>query len=273
MTTSANIVSNLGKMPIVGRFLRWYARRYEEGSVVRIARGYAAGMKWKRYHRYVSGYWVGIYEMHIQQTLAREIKRGNTFYDIGANAGFFSLLAGTLVGPTGRVLAFEPLPENIESIREQFSINSMRQCQLIPKAVGNRVGNASLILAHNNSMGRIADAGKVESEKMVTVETITIDEFVQDNTPPDFIKLDVEGFETEVLAGASKLLNSNQAPKFLIELHGDDKAHQVEAILSTCGYHLTDLTGRRLIDGAVGHTHIMAYPPKARPESSEAEHE
>jgi hypothetical protein len=96
----------------------------------------------------------------------------------------------------------------------------------------------------------------------VTVETIMLDEFVQNNPPPDFIKLDVEGFETEVLAGASRLLNSVQAPKFLIELHGDDKARSVAAKLSSCGYRLTDLSGRTLIDGAVGHTHIMAYPPR-----------
>jgi FkbM family methyltransferase len=264
-SVSASLVKTAGKTPIVGNLLRWYARRYEEGSVIRIARGNAAGLRWKRFHRYVSGYWIGIYEMEIQQALARELKSGDTFYDIGANAGFFSLLAGRLVGPAGRVLAFEPLPENIESIREQFSLNSMRQCQLIPKAVADYSGSASLVLADNNSMGRIGDAGNMESGNVMTVETTTLDDFVASEAIPDLIKVDVEGFEVEVLTGARGLLNSAHAPKLLIELHGDDKARQVEAILSARGYHLTDLSGSRLSNGAVGHTHIVAYPPNMHP--------
>lgn len=270
---SASLITSLGRIPMFGNFLRWHARRYEEGSVIRIARGYAAGMNWKRSHRYVSGYWVGIYEMGLQQILARELKSGDTFYDIGANAGFFSLLAGRLVGPSGHVFAFEPLPENLASIRDQFSINSLSQCQLIPKAVSNLSGIASLIQAPNNSMGRIADAGKIDSENLLTVDTITLDEFVQGNPAPDFIKLDVEGFETEVLAGAGKLLSSVAAPRFLIELHGDDKARQVGALLTACGYRLTDLSGTRLLNGAVGQTHILAYPAQTLSGMAQNRHE
>jgi FkbM family methyltransferase len=256
----------VGSLPLIGGLLRWYARRYEDGSVVRIARGYAAGLQWKRYHRYVSGYWLGIYEMHIQQTLSRELKEGDTFYDIGANAGFFSVLAGHLVGAQGCVVAFEPLPENIESIQEQFSLNTLSQCVLIPKAVGSSVGTASLILAHNNSMGKIASAEKPESGKDLKVEITTLDEFIKSHPVPDLVKIDVEGFETEVLAGAGELLNSAGAPKLLIELHGAEKARQVGAILSASGYTLTDLSGKPLVNEASGYPHIMAYPPNAQPE-------
>jgi FkbM family methyltransferase len=261
--TSTALVNTLGTWPVVGNLLRWYARRYEEGSVVQIQRGYAAGMKWKRYHRYVSGYWIGIYEMQIQQALVRELKNGETFYDIGANAGFFSVLAARLVGSVGRVFAFEPLPENIESLEAQFSINSLNQCQSVPKAISNCSGTVSLILGDNNSMGRLAAAGNTKSMKALMVESTTLDEFIQDNAPPNLIKMDIEGFETEALLGASKMLASSRSPKLLIELHGDDKAQQVEEILSGYGYRLADLAGNPLACGAVGHNHIMAYPPRA----------
>jgi hypothetical protein len=100
------LISTAGRIPVVGRALRWLARRYPEGSVVTIHTGRAAGFRWKRYHRYVNGYWPGIYELLIREALARELKPGQVFYDVGANAGFFSLVGACCVGPGGRVFAF-----------------------------------------------------------------------------------------------------------------------------------------------------------------------
>src|SRR4030095_2325560 len=110
--TSADVIHGLGQIPLVRGLLRWYARQYEEGSTVRIARGYAAGMNWRRHHRYVNGYWTGLYEMDLQRAIARELAAGNVFYDVGANAGFFTVLAAKVVGSTGRVFSFEPVESN-----------------------------------------------------------------------------------------------------------------------------------------------------------------
>ena len=115
----ARLISFCGSIPLIGPSLRKIARRYPEGSVTTIKHGYLAGYRWRRSHRYVSAYWLGIYELPIQECLVRKLKPGNVFYDIGANAGFFSLLGSNCVGPEGRVFAFEPLPENIRSIRAQ----------------------------------------------------------------------------------------------------------------------------------------------------------
>src|SRR5688572_6197279 len=81
-----------GRIPGVSSTLRWWAGRYADGSVVRIRSGLAAGYRWKRYHRYVNGYWIGHYELPIQETLRRELAPGDKFYDVGANAGFFTLV-------------------------------------------------------------------------------------------------------------------------------------------------------------------------------------
>jgi FkbM family methyltransferase len=258
---SANIITALGQVPVVGAVLRWYARRYEEGSIVRIARGYASGMKWKRYHRYVNGYWTGIYEIDLQKALARELKKGDVFYDLGANAGFFSLLAAKLVGPEGRVFAFEPLPENIESVNEQIFINSLDYCELIPKAVSDRSGVIRFAAASHSSMGRIDGGDDKAVKQTLMVETVSLDEFVRDHPRPDFIKIDVEGAEADVLIGAETLLRSKDAPSLLIELHGRDKARKIEAILDSCGYLLADVFGNAFKDGASEQHHIIAYPP------------
>ena len=261
LNRSAKIITTLGHIPAVGAVMRWYAGRYEEGSIVRIARGYASGMKWKRHHRYVNGYWTGIYEIDLQQALARELKKGDVFYDLGANAGFFSLLAAKLVGPKGRVFAFEPLPENIESVREQIFVNSLDYCELIPKAVCDRSGTSSFAAAHHVSLGRIDGEDYKAAKQILTVETISLDEFVENHPRPDFIKIDVEGAEADVLIGAGTLLSSKDAPSLLIELHGRDKARKVEAILDSYGYLLADVFGNALTNGASEQHYIIAYAP------------
>jgi FkbM family methyltransferase len=266
MITSADIADGLGHIPLVGSVLRWYARRYEDGSVVRIARGQAAGMKWRRHHRYVNGYWTGIYEIDLQRAIARELGPGNVFYDVGANAGFFTVLAAKLVGSTGSVFSFEPMVENAKSIREQIDINSLNQCELIIKAVSDRSETASFVPAEHNALGHLSSSGAEPAgadKGLLSVQTVTLDEFALSHAPPDVIKIDVEGAETEVLAGAHSLLGSPRAPKLIIELHGEGKARGVEAILVSFGYRLTDLDGTPLAGGATSHRHVIGYPKGA----------
>ena len=261
--TSADLINGLGQLPGAGTLLRWWAGRYREGSVVSIPRGCAAGMKWRRHHRYVNGYWIGIYELPLQRAIARELESGNVFYDVGANAGFFTVLGAKRVGPAGRVFCFEPMPENIESIRDQVSVNEFDQCEVVTKAVSDRSGSVPLILTDSNSTAHIsgiASSATESGQRELVVETVSLDEFVLDNPSPDFIKIDVEGAKTEVLAGASGLLGSAHPPRLLIELHGREKALRVESILSSFGYSLTDLSGNALPHGAADEHHILAYP-------------
>jgi len=66
---SAQILNRIGRTPILGRVLRHLARHYPEGSVVTIRSGRAKGMKWRRYHRFVNGYWLGTYELALQEAI------------------------------------------------------------------------------------------------------------------------------------------------------------------------------------------------------------
>jgi ribosomal protein L11 methylase PrmA len=119
----ARLLSSLGRLPLAGRLLRGFAGHYVEGSVVRIRSGLAAGYLWERHHRYVNGYWTGQYELPIQEALQRELKAGDTFFDVGANAGFFTLVAARLVGQKGSCVAFDPSAENAASIRRQIELD------------------------------------------------------------------------------------------------------------------------------------------------------
>lgn len=90
----------------------------------------------------MNGYWIGQYELPIQNAIARELSEGDTFFDIGANAGFFSLVAAKRVGHRGKVFSFEPLPDNAECIREQFELNNLGYCQVIQEAMSLDIGTA-----------------------------------------------------------------------------------------------------------------------------------
>jgi len=261
MITSADIVNGLGQMPLVGTVLRWYAHQYKEGSVVRITRGYASGMKWRRHHRYVNGYWTGIYEVDLQKAIVNALNRGGVFYDVGANAGFFTVLAAKCVGASGRVFSFELLPENARSLREQIEINSLNQCKLVEVALSSQSGLQTFVRTEHNAYGHLLRSDEQPNEtEGELIRTMKLDEFVLCHPHPDVIKIDVEGAETEVLAGAHSLLGSKRPPVLIIELHGDEKARSVEATLLSFGYCLKDLSGRHLIDGVGSQRHILCHP-------------
>jgi FkbM family methyltransferase len=256
----AGLINRVGSVPIVGELLRGIAHRYPEGSVVTIGSGLAAGVRWKRRHRYVNGYWIGNYEFPIQQALGRLLGPGDVFYDLGANAGFFSMLAAKRVGAGGRVYAFEPLPTNITAVQEQIALNAFAHVTLVPLAVGASEGTAQFSFAPAGSsavahLGGAADA----AEQTIEVKVTTLDAFARDHAFPTVLKIDVEGAEIDVLAGGSAVLD--RKPRMLIELHGLDKGEGVVKALGDRGY-----TFER-IDGAPAarpeaEPHLVALPPR-----------
>lgn len=253
----AALTSLVGRVPLLGRGLRLLARHYAEGSVVEIRQGLAAGFRWKRHHRHVNGYWIGHYELPLQRLLGRELSAGQTFYDVGANAGFFTLVAARLVGAKGRCVAFEPLPGNIESIREQVRLNSLHQCVIVPEAVGAHAGKARFAFASvGDSQARLDESRRTEGET-IEVRVTTLDLAMQLHGVPHFVKLDVEGAEVPALKGAARML-ALAKPKLLIELHGPDCARQVRECLMAHDYRLFDLDARELPASAEMPRHVFA---------------
>lgn len=259
-TGKATIVNQVGRTPFLGSTLRWLARRYREGSIVTIKTGYLAGHRWMRRHRHVNAYWVGNYELPIQKCLTRELKPGDVFYDIGANAGFFSLLGSKCVGQKGHVFAFEPLPENIETLKSQLEVNHIANCAVVEAAVSDSVGTVGLCQGPHSSMAYIGRKGN-DGEDSIVVKTLTLDEFASTERPPNFIKIDIEGAEILALRGAGALLKSANRPKLLIELHGEDVAREARGILEKAGYCLYTPDVVRIEADSMPH-HILAYPEK-----------
>jgi FkbM family methyltransferase len=253
---SPGIVHFLGRVPVAGAVLRWLASRYEEGSVVTVQHGLNAGLKWRRHHRYVNGYWIGHYELEVQRALARELKPGMTVYDLGANAGFFSVLAARLVGPEGKCVAFDPMPENCASIREQCELNPGLRIEVIQAAVADTTGRGRFAgQAPGCSMGHLA-TGSDPASALTEVAMLTLDHAAERYGPPDFVKVDVEGAEAAVLEGAPTVLNKIR-PVLLLEIHGPSCLGAVHALLDRAGYCAFTLEGQPADAIAAGPGHLV----------------
>jgi FkbM family methyltransferase len=162
-------------------------------------------------------------------------------YDIGAHLGFMSLVLAKLVGVTGRVFAFEPIPENRLAIDKLVAINRLEDVvQVIPLALADCNGTKRMLFRQSSLLHQFVDMhiGKnQDTTPTVEVETCTIDSFVfeQGNPFPEIVKIDVEGAEELVLRGALKTLEV-YAPTLVVEIHGSRNAERVWKLLKDTGY-------------------------------------
>jgi FkbM family methyltransferase len=225
---------------------------------VTIKNGELAGYQWKRSHKYVNGYWLGIYEMPIQECLARELRPGDVFYDIGANAGFFYLLGSRCVDSNGQVFAFEPLAENAQTIRQQLTLNDVTNCTVVEAAVTDHVGQVQFFEGSECSTGHLGREEATRGMKSI-VRAITLDAFTKTAPAPNFVKVDVEGAEALLLKGAQHLLKADKPPTFLVEVHGEKLEATTRQILERQGYRIRYLKYReKRPDNAPRH--ILAFP-------------
>jgi len=147
------------------------------------------------------------------------LKPGMRVLDLGANIGFYSVLAAARVGPTGRVIAFEPAPENLAILRRNAELNGFAQLQVVDKACSDKAERVTLRLNPRgkglHTIGAAgADWGRLE------IDTIVLDEhFAQDSAGFDFLKIDIEGAEERALAGMRGLLGRSPRMQVLSEVN------------------------------------------------------
>jgi FkbM family methyltransferase len=141
------------------------------------------------------------YEQGQWRFAARFLEPGMTFFDIGANQGFYTILAAKRVGPTGRVFAFDPAPTEFSKLRWNLLLNRCRSVVREPQALGSHEGFTQfhLCLDHQGPMSSIRPpaADATARKKTITVPITTLDTYVHRNeiSSIDLIKLDVEGGE------------------------------------------------------------------------------
>lgn len=171
-----------------------------------------------------------IWEPHVVRHLQRHVAPGMVALDVGTYIGTHALLMGRLAGPNGRVYAFEPQRKVYRELRRNIELNDLANVVALRYAIGAETRIVEMAppkevdLVVKAEEGRLVKVGKAPGEGNASVgaggenvELRTLDSFGFDNV--SLIKIDVEGYENEVLAGATQLIRASR-PVILIEILG-----------------------------------------------------
>ena len=236
--------TRLRAVPVIGPGLRWASAKLlprEALTWVQVQNGPAQGIWLHLNPRTGRDYFNGEVEPEVQAALRKYLRPGMTVYDIGANIGFFSLLAARLVGATGHVTAFEADPEIAARLRENVVRSQGARVSVEEKAVWSSsspvfFARADSEVSPDRGLGHVIHKNAEKSApSMIQVEAVSVDEYVRKSGAPDFIKCDVEGAEVEVFRGAEKLLNEKR-PLILCEMHGDENRQTLLKVFPDFGY-------------------------------------
>ena len=161
-------------------------------------------------------YQTGTYEKGTIQLLGDFLKQGSIFMDIGANIGLMSTIASKIVGEKGRVYAVEANPKTIEVLRHNCVINQCENIEILPIALASEKGSAILYENWNVNRGGASLISQGD-EHGITVSKERLDDLFSPDSPVHLVKIDVEGFELEVLKGGVDWFKTQQ-PVFIIEV-------------------------------------------------------
>lgn len=177
------------------------------------------------------------YEPEQTGLFEENIQTGNVVFDVGAHAGYYTLLSSVLVGPGGKVFAFEPNPDNYHNLDKHVEINGVANVVLMEYAVGNENGYSFFEFGSGSGTGHLSNEGAFK------VQTVRLDDIVMEKkVSPDFIKIDTEGAEMLVLRGAKQIL-SDKRPVIFLSTHGDEVHRQCCNFLQELGYRLEPIIG------------------------------
>jgi FkbM family methyltransferase len=157
------------------------------------------------------------YEPFITQTCINNIKEGDTVIDLGANIGYYTLLFAKLVGKSGKVIAFEPHPENFAILKKNVEANGYKNVVCEQKAVSKSSERIKLFIDEEATTKHAIANSKFCSKNFVSVDSVKLDDYLEENTKIDFIKMDIEGAEYFVLEGMKNVLEKNPTMTIITE--------------------------------------------------------
>jgi FkbM family methyltransferase len=164
----------------------------------------------------------GSFEKAERRFVGDFLQAGMTVLDIGAHHGFYTLLAARKVGPAGRVIAFEPSPRERRRLLFHVKVNRCTNVKVEPFALACQDGETTLFVVDGRDTGcnSLRPPAVSEPTNGITVKTMMLDSYLQQERihRVDFIKMDVEGAELEILKMAKRLLERSSRPVILCEV-------------------------------------------------------
>lgn len=187
---------------------------------------------------------------------------GDVVLDIGAHQGRYSMLASRLVGDGGRVVALEPHPSNFETLTRNLQLNGISNVSPLQLAAHSK--SSTMVLFETDSSPWHSMSSQLpirlgaRLRRKIEVTATTIDELVKelDLEKVDWVKIDVEGVEYDVLRGMASVLEKN-LPRLVIEVHSAESGRLVREYLRARGY-ATRITGFRRIEEVPEHYYLFA---------------
>ena len=164
-------------------------------------------------------------EKDVKQEFVQNTNTGDTIIDVGAHIGEYTLLGAKLVGDKGLVISVEPDHDSVKSLKENIILNGFKNCLVIEKAVGEKVETKFLYKVSEEDVYGYLDpyVKNKKLKKYSEIEVTTIDEIIlsKNLNLVNLLKIDVEGFEYEVLLGCNDALKKNKIKKIIIEIHSE----------------------------------------------------
>lgn len=162
----------------------------------------------------------GVFEVDERRFVAGFLKPGMVVLDVGAHSGYYTLLASRLVGPRGRVFAFEPSPRERQRLRQHLWLNRCRNVIVEPVALSDRPGEADLFVFDRSTGFNSLRPADARAATPVAVPLKTLDAFFAAGafSSVDLVKMDIEGAELAALRGAEQTFRAAR-PVLLCEVH------------------------------------------------------
>lgn len=193
------------------------------------------------------------WEPHIATAILAHLDEGSVFIDAGANIGYFSLLAASRIGQTGKVVAFEPIQRLVEQIETSIALNDFTTIDVRNMALGATKSELVLAIVPGN-VGGSSLVKHNESGITETVSVVPLDDAIPDLDRVDVIKIDVEGYEYELLQGAQRVITTHH-PVIVIEFSPNLYATRIPAhgsaileFMRKHGYTIYDLEQHVVVD-------------------------
>jgi FkbM family methyltransferase len=156
-------------------------------------------------------------ERPVLKSLLTALHPGNTVFDVGAHVGVYTLFLGKKVGPAGRVIAFEPAPENLPALRRNIARNGLKNVIVVPLALGEAAGTGRLV--GRSVFGTLTAGAKDGPSRVVSIASGDALAAASGWAVPCAIKIDVEGYEREVLRGMARTLSHPACRWICCEIH------------------------------------------------------
>ncbi|GAB6048158.1 hypothetical protein JCM19379_19860 [Methyloparacoccus murrellii] len=238
------------------RLIRWGFRQLLSGRIIKRA--------WAGYTFHFDGYRnFGFWTVDLdsteapQRALARNIIEGlgkaAIIYDVGANVGFWTIWLHSIMPEGSSIIAFEPDPVNLKFLEMNIWDNALDKVVVVDVALSDSAGTGILHCDETGAMNTLS-AGSTNSAGKIVVNTMSLDQAADIYGIPDFVKVDVEGHEYELLKGARNILAKG---KTILLLEVTQHGNEILKFLTENGYVVTDLRGHPLQHPEY---YVAAYP-------------